>query len=83
MPFDNEVPREVLRCASCGRVPTEPTITTGLKGCPGLDPAIGCGSRCFEWVTLPKPRQSAGDLLFDMSVNLMRAQCHGFAGRQS
>ncbi len=79
MTFDNEAPKDVLRCAICGRVPREDEvcITTGLQGCPGDDPDIGCGSRCFELVTMPKPRQSTGDILFDMGVNLMRAQAKG------
>lgn len=62
--------KDVLRCASCGRVPKddEPTPTTGLEGCKG------CGSRCFELVTLPKSRQSAADTLFDLGIGLMRLQ---------
>jgi hypothetical protein len=72
-------PRDVLRCAACGRIPTEASITTGLQGCPGHSEEIGCGSRCFELVTVPKPRQSSADVLFDLGVALMRAQCRTLA----
>lgn len=75
-PFDNETPQDVLRCAQCGRDATEPTITDGLEGCKG------CGSRCFELVQLPKPRQSNADILFDMGIGLMRAQHAAMTGTE-